>query len=82
MKRCWMVEHKRDEFCILVWAETQGKAKSIACVHGPWDRYEFLALKVGRVPLFDKHAGAVSDDYAMCNDDLPDGIEFWDEGQW
>lgn len=75
-------KHNPSEICLLVWARTDGKAKSLFL--DGWDDSEYLEytdLRVFRCPDWD---GAKScDAIAVDNASIPDGYKdfYWD-GEW
>ena len=44
-----------DEGCILVFAISRNKAKSLGLSKGPWIGLEYLDFKAKRTPAFDKY---------------------------
>ena len=67
-----------DYGCILVFAETRNKARTIGWHQGPWFS-EYMEMSARRVKRFDKYTIGVEPYIIESNDELPE--PFFYEGE-
>lgn len=68
--KAWHVDDSTGGAPLLVFAETQSKARSMACNAGLWE-YEYLHTQAWRAPAFDTYA--TERRVIEQNKDLPNG---------
>lgn len=76
--KAWLAfDYDPHEGCVLIFAETRGRAKTLCLGTGFFD--EYIALSAIRKPEYDKYA--LEEKVMEGNDELPDGAPtFFNEG--
>ncbi len=83
--KAWMTfDTDETDGCLLVYAETRNKARSVAS-RGIWEDWEYISITARRAKNFDKYYKGIN--CIEDNDELPDGApnfysdtELWGDG--
>jgi len=78
--KAYRVNLPGDDFCLLVFAPTRGKAKIHADRWGPREyNFEFIELRAVRMSEMDKYAEGETSYIVWSNDELPDSAPMFYE---
>ena len=81
--KCFPGESPHDSGCFLVFADSATKARKLCFDAWPADFCVYIEFRALREPDMDKHHALVSPDLSACvvegNNELPDGVVFFDE---